>query len=192
MDTQDTRTRILDAAQVLVQQLGANAMSYQHLSDAVGIRKASIHYYFRSKSDLLAALIERYHDYFLGLVGGIQSGRGRGAAKLRAYWKLFEATLAETDCDRACPCGMLGAEIATLEPAAAAKLQAFYRANTIALAEILDSGRQDGSLQFPGAPEPLAWFIFSFLDGAMMVARVVGGVALFRSQVRVLETLLTD
>jgi TetR/AcrR family transcriptional repressor of nem operon len=87
---------------------------------------------------------------------------------------------------------MLGAEIATLQPEAAAKLQAFYRANAIALAEILDSGRHDGSLRFQGEPEHLAWFIFSFLEGAMMVARVVGGVASFHSQIRVLETLLKD
>jgi TetR/AcrR family transcriptional regulator, transcriptional repressor for nem operon len=43
MSETDTRTLILDAAQDLIQRLGANAVSYQHLSEAVGIRKASIH-----------------------------------------------------------------------------------------------------------------------------------------------------
>jgi len=52
-----TRTRILDTAQDLVQRIGANAMSYQHISEAVGIRKASIHHHFPKKEDLLEALI---------------------------------------------------------------------------------------------------------------------------------------
>jgi hypothetical protein len=34
----------------------------------------------------------------------------------------------------------------TLEPEAAAKLQAFYQANTTVLAEILDAAREDESL----------------------------------------------
>jgi TetR/AcrR family transcriptional repressor of nem operon len=85
---------------------------------------------------------------------------------------------------------MLGAEIATLEPEAAAKLRAFYQANTTALAEILETGRQDGSLRFDGEPEPVARLMFSFLEGAMLVARVVGGVDSFRAQLRVLERFI--
>ncbi len=37
----DTRTKILNVADDLVQRVGLNAMSYKHISDAVGIRKAS-------------------------------------------------------------------------------------------------------------------------------------------------------
>jgi hypothetical protein len=49
MPEKDTRTAIMDAAQDLIQRMGANAMSYQHISDAVGIRKASIHYHFAAE-----------------------------------------------------------------------------------------------------------------------------------------------
>src|SRR5215203_5069037 len=97
----DTRTRILDAAQGLVQRLGANAMSYQHVSDAVGVRKASIHYYFPTKSDLLVALISRYSAWFLGVVERIKAGKGNGLKKLREYCAVFENTLSETRCERA-------------------------------------------------------------------------------------------
>ena len=55
----DTKTAILDAAQALIQRGGANAMSYQHISQAIGIRKASIHHHFATKEALLEAVIQR-------------------------------------------------------------------------------------------------------------------------------------
>jgi TetR/AcrR family transcriptional regulator, transcriptional repressor for nem operon len=67
----DTKTPIMDAAQELIQRVGANAMSYQQISDTVGIRKASIHYYFPAKEDLIQALLERYSKFFLQLVDNI-------------------------------------------------------------------------------------------------------------------------
>ena len=75
MKQPDTKTAILDAAQDLIQRVGANAMSYQHISEAVGIRKASIHHHFPSKETLLEELIGRYSRQFLGLVVGQQRWR---------------------------------------------------------------------------------------------------------------------
>jgi TetR/AcrR family transcriptional repressor of nem operon len=172
-----TRTRLLDSAQALVQRVGANAMSYNDLSREVGISKPSIHHHFPTKSELLVALIDRYSEYFLGLLRGIGASKARGAAKVARYARLFEATLTRGSQDGACPCGMLGAEVSTLAPEVAAKLQAFYRANARGLAAMLEEGRADGSLSFSGRAEDLAWLLFSMLEGAMLVARVEGGVA---------------
>jgi TetR/AcrR family transcriptional repressor of nem operon len=183
MASSDTRKRLLDAAQDLVQRVGANAMSYQHLADAVGIRKASVHHYFPAKSDLLVALIDRYRAHFLNLLDQIEQREEKAAARLARYCRLFEATLQEAACDKACPCGMLGAEVATLEPKAAASLRRFYDENRRKVAEILEAGRKDGSLRFPGESEVVAWSLFAFLEGAMLVARVDGGVKRFREAV---------
>lgn len=46
----DTKTQILDVAQDLIQRLGVNGMSYQDISEVVGIRKASIHTHFPKKT----------------------------------------------------------------------------------------------------------------------------------------------
>src|SRR5580765_2103628 len=119
MEAVDTRPRILDAAQDLIQRLGANAISYQHISDEVGIRKASIHHHFPSKEDLVEALIRRYTEYFGGVVERILASDASATEKPRKYCALFEATLKQGDRDRACPCAMLGAELATLGSASA-------------------------------------------------------------------------
>jgi len=181
MEAIDTRTRILDTAQDLIQRLGANAMSYQHISDAVGIRKASIHHHFASKDDLIEALIRRYAGYFGGLVEEIVKADLSAPEKLRRYCGLFEGTLRQGSHDRACPCAMLGAELATLGSAAAGLIREFYRDNEKRLARILAQGRQERSLSFAGSPAATAALIFALLEGGMLVVRVNGGAKQFRA-----------
>ena len=64
----DTRARILDVAQDLIQRRGLNAMSFQDLSDAVGIRKPSVHHHFATKAEMVRALLERYQLEFAEIV----------------------------------------------------------------------------------------------------------------------------
>ena len=184
MEARDTRTRILDAAQELIQRLGANGMSYQHISDAVGIRKASIHHHFPSKEDLLDALVDRYSAYFLGLVDDIIASGGDARTKLRRYADLFEATLREGEHDKACLCAMLGAELATLGPASAAGIRTFFAANEKRLAGILETGRKAGEFRFEGNPHTLAALLVSLLEGAALLVRVEGGARKFQQIVR--------
>jgi TetR/AcrR family transcriptional repressor of nem operon len=181
MSEPDTRTLILDAAQDLVQRLGANAISYQHLSEAVGIRKASIHYHFPAKQDLLAALVERYHGYFLGLVDRIIAEEPDPARMLDRYVGLFEATLREGKHDKACLCGMLGAELASLGDEAVKGVRRFYKDNQERLASILTRGRAAGAFRFSGDPADLAGLIFAALEGAVLVVRADGGLKRFRA-----------
>ena len=60
----ETAEQILDLAETLIQTRGYSAFSYQDIADALGIRKASIHYHFPSKADLGVAVINRYIDRF--------------------------------------------------------------------------------------------------------------------------------
>src|SRR5882672_12243087 len=60
----DTGEQILDLAEALIQTRGYSAFSYQDISDALGIRKASIHYHFPSKTDLGIAVVDRYVERF--------------------------------------------------------------------------------------------------------------------------------
>lgn len=175
MPATDTRTAIMDAAQELIQRGGANAMSYQHISDAIGIRKASIHHHFPTKEHLIEAVIQRYAAYFLKLVDAIVESKLDPAAKLRKYAGLFEATLCEGQQDKACLCGMLGAELATLGNPAAAGVRRFYRDNETRLAKILEEGLNKGTFHFKGDSKLVAAMIFSLLEGGALVVRAEGG-----------------
>jgi TetR/AcrR family transcriptional repressor of nem operon len=159
----------------------ANGMSYQHLSKAVGIRKASIHYHFPAKQDLLVALIDRYHAYFVGLVDRIIVEETDPTRRLARYIGLFEATLREGQHDKACLCGMLGAELASLGDEAVKGIRRFYKENQERLASILKQGQDAGVFRFRGDVLSLACLIFAALEGAVLVVRAEGGVKRFRA-----------
>ena len=114
MKTEDTKSKILDVAQDLIQRLGVNAMSYHDISEAVGIRKASIHHHFPSKDDLLKELLIRYSQQFAEIVDKILKTDLSPNTKIRRYMELFEKTLKEGNHDKVCLCGILGAELTTL------------------------------------------------------------------------------
>jgi TetR/AcrR family transcriptional repressor of nem operon len=176
----DTKTAILDAAQELIQTRGANGISYQHISEMVRIRKASIHYHFPTKDKLIEAVLRRYRLQFLGVVDAIGASVFPAPAKLRRYTDLFEMTLREGRGLKVCLCGMLGAELATLGRPAVAQVQRFYQDNAERLARILRQGRAAGTLRFVGDPKTAGMVVFSVLEGAMLVSRAHGGIREFR------------
>lgn len=55
---EDTRARVLRAALELFAERGFAATSTRELSERLGFTKAALYYYFRTKDDLLAALIQ--------------------------------------------------------------------------------------------------------------------------------------
>lgn len=175
----DTKTLILDTAQDLIQRLGMNGMSYQDISQVVGIRKASIHTHFPKKDDLLVALLDRYNDRFLRIVDGILASSDSPEVKLRRYCGLYEATLSSGNQDKACLCAMLGAELATLNHPSLELVRTFYRENEARLVSLLNQGRQAGDFRFPGDVRATAMLIFSLLEGGMLVARAQNGAQLF-------------
>ena len=55
----DTKSRILDAAEVLFAERGYDAASLRALTEQAGVNLAAVHYHFGSKQSLFAAVIER-------------------------------------------------------------------------------------------------------------------------------------
>ena len=180
MNHSDTKTAILDAAQELIQTRGMNAMSYRDIANIINIRTASIHYHFPSKEDLVQALIERYHQHFIGLVDSILQSKASATTKLNRFGDLFVDTLESGSNGKVCLCGMLGAELATLGSPMVKNLRRFYRENAKRLAEIIDEGRSNKELNPRGDSLILATIMFSLLEGAMLVVRADGGVTQFK------------
>lgn len=190
MEQTNTRTQILDVAQDLIQKTGVNAMSYADISKAIGIRKASIHYYFPTKEDLIADLLDRYNDYFFQLLEEIVESDKSAESKLNSYCSLFKATLSSGEQDKACLCGVLSAELKTLNSSIVNRITKFYRANEMYLERILQSGLDSGEFTFAGNHQAMAQLIFSLLEGDLLVARADGGVARLQKTIEQLMVLL--
>jgi len=192
MKSTNTRSQILDIAQDLIQKLGANAMSYANISEKVGIRKASIHYYFPGKEDLIINLLDRYNEQFCQLFDRILASSESATNKLNRYSSLFVETLSNGEQDKACLCGILGAELNTLQPAVVSRISQFYQHNEIFIEKVLQSGIDSGEFSFTGNPRTMSKLIFSLLEGDLMIARADGGVARIEETIEQMMALITN
>ncbi|HTX31841.1 MAG TPA: TetR/AcrR family transcriptional regulator [Solirubrobacteraceae bacterium] len=173
-----TAERILDIAERLVQTRGFNSFSYADIAAELGITKASLHYHFQSKAELGSALIRRYADRFAESLSGIEHDVPRAPAKLQAYADLYAGVLQGK---RMCLCGVLAAEYQTLPKPMRQAVIRFFDDNQRWLADVLEQGRAEASLGFPGSADDTAQSILSTLEGAMLVARPYGDVDRFNA-----------
>ncbi|MCR4378001.1 MAG: TetR/AcrR family transcriptional regulator [Rhodospirillales bacterium] len=179
----DTRDRILDAAQFLLETRGYNAFSYQDIANQLGIKKASIHYHFPTKADLGAALAARHTERARELLQGLDASDVSAKKKIEAFIEPFQ-TIAD-GCDRVCAGGMIAAEFPTLDPGTQANMRSFFHLMHQWLATVLDDGRADGSFSFKGPANVKADVFIAALEGMILLARV-------RQDPRFLKPLIKD
>ncbi|PRC43169.1 TetR family transcriptional regulator [Mycobacterium sp. ITM-2017-0098] len=67
------RDEILDAAGELFTTLGYAATSTRTIAESVGIRQASLYHYFKTKDDILCALLSQTVTPTLSIIPGLQS-----------------------------------------------------------------------------------------------------------------------
>ncbi|MEL6928361.1 MAG: TetR/AcrR family transcriptional regulator [Cyanobacteria bacterium J06600_6] len=191
-ESTNTRSQILDIAQDSIQRNGVNSTSYADISKAIGIRKASIHYYFPTKEDLIKELLDRYSQQFFTLVEQIVVSKKPPLGKLNSYCGLFAKTLNTGDRNKACLCGILSAELKTLSEPIVARVIKFYQDNEKYLTQILQEGLKTGEFSFKGSPDAVAKLIFSLMEGDLLVARADGGVARLQETTEQMMALITS
>jgi TetR/AcrR family transcriptional repressor of nem operon len=159
----------------MVQTRGYNAFSYADISAEVGIRKASIHYYFPSKTDLGKELVTRYRNAVRLKRAVIDLEPDGADQKLIEYAHIYRQILRDGMADEGgmlCLCGTLASDLMSLPEPLQADVRAFFTENVAWLAGVLDEGRASGVLKFDGLSLVQAQSLLAGLEGAMLVARV--------------------
>jgi AcrR family transcriptional regulator len=75
-----TRRAVLDTARLLFAEHGFDGTSLQMIADAMGVTKANVYYYFRTKTAILEALLDNniaVFDVLLTTAGTIRGKRAR-------------------------------------------------------------------------------------------------------------------
>lgn len=176
------REQILDSAQLFVQTRGFHAFSYADIAAEVGIRKASIHYYFPAKTDLGREIVARYREEVRRQCRQIRSATPEADQTLQRYAQVFRDMLRsgpDTQGVRVCLCGALVSEWHALSGEMREEVAGFFRENADWLAAVLDVGRSEGCLHFEGSSFLQAQAFLSGLEGAMQTARVYQDVTLY-------------
>ena len=177
MQTQDTRATLLTKAEALVRGRGYSGFSYADLADAVGIRKASIHHHFPTKTDLALALLDSYSERYADALDGILASSQNGVDRVLAYSDLY---LGGVEQGLGCLCAALASEHDTLPPQLRANLGRFFAEHIGWLARVLAEGRANGTVRAELEPASSARMIVATLEGALMMERFVDGPAGFR------------
>lgn len=164
----DNREAILSAARAAVQKDGYNALSFRTLAAEVGIKSASVHYFFPTKADLAAALVNRYAVDLAPILEPLNALPFEEA--MDGYIRLFRSFFGA--CNQMCLGGMMAAEVTALPPFVCAEIKALMQVHTDWLSTLLSKKH---SRMAPDMLEARAQAIFAALEGALLIARGRGG-----------------
>ena len=167
LTTNDTKERILDAARLTVQAHGYGGLSFRELAKAVGIKSASIHYYFPSKGELGGALAERYTSTFAEYLDSLLGEGLDQETCIRKYTDVFRNTLLNEN--RMCLGGMMAAEHDELPVKVQVEVVKFSEMNVRWLVKVLLLPNKTRAGAATIKHRALA--IFAAVQGAQLVAR---------------------
>ena len=191
MSDRDTRRKLLDLAETLVRTRGYNGFSFRDLADQIGIKTASIHYHFPTKGDLGEALIENEREVFASNLAQLDAAEKSPRRRLERFIRLFQSTTIGCH-NRMCLGAMLAVEQETWPDAVAHGVRRLFADNESWLAKLLEEGRKKRQFRFKGSADLPARFLFSALEGALLLARAFHDIGRFEGpQPRwIIETLI--
>lgn len=174
----ETRTRIVEEALHLVRIRGYASVSYADLERVVGIRKASIHHHFPSKTDLGVAMVQVYSAQFLSRLRSVGVRRAGIIGQLSFYAGLYREGLERGE---VCLCGTLAAEV--VPEGISSRVAEFFAANIDWLAARLTEGVSLGEIADEVDPRRAAQSFLATVQGAVLTARSLGDVEVFNGAI---------
>lgn len=170
----DTKTKILDLAESLTQERGFSGFSYLDLADQIGIKSASIHYHFKSKDDLAAALVERTHEVHSKGFQDIEATIKSPKKRLESVIEYFQEYVVNR---RFCMCGMMAAELNSVSPRVSKLLDIYFIDFQAWLTrQFKEAGHKDAKMKAIG--------FLSALEGSLLIARLRNEPKLVRDALR--------
>jgi TetR/AcrR family transcriptional repressor of nem operon len=182
----DTRSRLVLAAMQLFWEKGFNSASIADVLQAAQVNSGSLYYFFPSKTDLLAAVLDLYLEGIRPMLlepawSGVEDPIERIFALLARYRK----SLADTDCFYGCPIGSLALELHEPDPAVRERLAKNFSAWIEAISECLSQARS--RLPADLNRRELAQFVLTTMEGGVMQARTFREIDYFDAAVRQLR-----
>jgi TetR/AcrR family transcriptional regulator, transcriptional repressor for nem operon len=174
----DVREAILLAAREAAMAYGYGGINFRDLAEAVGIKAASINYYFANKALLGEAVARRYWEDIARDLETLSNSTKSPMEALRQYPGIFRLSLERNN--RMCLSSFMATEYDALPEQVLKEVQAFADVNTAWLREQLVAA----NLIKPKESETRARAIYAAVAGAQIIARSRSDVNLFDSLIR--------
>ncbi|GJE46168.1 TetR/AcrR family transcriptional regulator [Methylobacterium soli] len=174
----DVREAILVAAREAAMAYGYGGINFRDLAEAVGIKAASINYYFANKAILGEAVARRYWEDIARDLEAISANAQSPMEALQRYPGIFRLSLERNN--RMCLSSFMATEYDALPEQVLKEVQSFADVNTAWLREQLVAAK----LVEPKDGEMRARAIYAAVAGAQIIARSRSDINLFDSLVR--------
>jgi len=122
---ESNRQRIIDAADALFYQRGYNQTSFQDISDATGIPRGNFYYYFKTKDEILNAVVNSRVSDISGLLARCEAESDDPRQRLLLFSNMLDSAKHNL-VQLGCPIGSLTTELAKDEPALRVKSQEVF------------------------------------------------------------------
>ena len=182
---QKARTAIIQSAARLVREKGFENTSLADIAEASGVPKGNFYYYFKTKSDLGRAIIERLDEQIKEKIARAEQAGDEPKKRMIAF--LRSST---TECDSiarsGCPVGGLVNELAKVDPSLLSESRKIYKR----LISWFDKQLKKAGLGKKSKTE--ATRILCVLEGASNIGNAFGDADLIRSQMEILIREVED
>lgn len=186
--SKNTVQLILDTGQNLIQERGYNATSYADIAERVGIKKASIHYHFPAKQDLVLAILQRYRKEFLHELDQINHLSIPPEDKLFQFLQQYRDPL--TNDSKLCLCTMMAAELVSFPLAIRNELNDFFQDNEYWLEQVIEQRKEVAVFDQHISSNEQSQIIMALVQGAQLLARSSGDLHYFDTMAENLTTKL--
>ena len=174
MEAKDTRSEIIRIGTDLISRQGYNATGIDAVLKAAGIPKGSFYHYFKSKEEFGLAVIEQFAERFeQRLDTFLNDEEVSPLNRIRNFLETGLARVSQNQCSRGCLIGNLGQEMADLNERFRERLDLVFGMWKERFAACLTEAKQRGELPPTADPHPLAGFILSGWEGAILRAKVM-------------------
>lgn len=166
----NTRDRIVDAAMHLFLEKGYEATGIAAILQKAGVRSGSLYYFFRSKEDLLQAVLEQYTRLLRPVILEPAEARTEDPiGRVFALLELYREFLVESGCRFGCPIGNLALEVSDHHDAARELVRANFDGWIAGVRKWLD----DAGDRLPRDLDrtQLARFVLTVMEGGQMQAK---------------------
>jgi AcrR family transcriptional regulator len=172
------RERLVESATALFHEQGVHRTPLADVADRAGVPLGNVYYYFKTKDELVAAVLAQYQAQATALIESF--GRGRTPqARLKALVRNWN-DMRDAVVDHGCPMGTLCAELDKIEGG-------LDREAAKVMAKIIDWAEEQFRQLGQRNARDLAVALFAGVQGAALLANTFRDASLLTRQTRHLE-----
>lgn len=176
----ETAERILTTAQSLMIERGYSAFSYADISEAVEIKKPSIHHHFPTKAGLVVAVLKAHRERLIQGTEVIDSQIESPLARLHAYVRHWEGCIRGRTVPF-CIGALLGAEMPSLPEEVQTEVMVHFNVLEDWLERTLKAGVKKHEIQLQSSAATEAQTLMAVVHGAMLSARALASCEVFKT-----------